>query len=42
MPEFITPNLVGLLSGSEEVSPLPRPFRTVRATFTAHGSSKPG
>ena len=30
------------LSGSEAVSPLPRPLRTVRAPFNAHGSSKPG
>lgn len=30
------------LSGSEEVSPPPRPPETVRAPFNAHGSSKPG
>ena len=28
-------------SGKEEMSPSPPPLRTVRATFTAHGSSKP-
>ena len=30
------------LSGSGGLSPVPRPLRTVLATFTAHGSSKPG
>ena len=29
-------------SGRQSLSPVPAPFRTVRATFTAHGSSKPG
>ena len=34
--------MYGYLSGSEEVSPPPRPLRTVRAPFNAHGASKPG
>ena len=30
------------VSGKGDMSPRPPPLRTVRATFTAHGSSKPG
>ena len=44
VPEDLARGFFGSLrlSGRQGLSPVPAPLRTVRATFTAHGSSKPG